>query len=286
MEWSRKRLAKELCRHWQWVDGRGRRKDFAARSLLLKLEARGVVTLPPLRLNQRRVRPAVAPLPCWLEPSPWTAALTEISLVRVERIQAGTPAAKRWAFYLDRYPYLGLRVVGENPGYVASDRHHREVGCVLFGAAAWRCAPRDRHLGWSSEERSRALGRGGQQHSIFRFAVGARAALGQSDLGSGGAPDRCRLASQVGARAGLAGEFCGSGTLCRQLLSCGQLALRGTDPRPQPTGSRSSTPGVSQGRISLRSEESEEAMNGLRQIEHAVLALGREWTRVELEKRL
>ena len=35
-----------------------------------------------------------------------------------------------------------------------------QVGCMLFGAAAWRCAPRDRHLGWSSEERSRALGRG------------------------------------------------------------------------------------------------------------------------------
>lgn len=159
LPWSRKRLAKELCRHWQWVDGRGRLKDFAARSLLLKLEARGEVTLPPLRLNQRRVRPAVAPLPCWLEPSPWTAALTEISPVRVERIQAGTPAAKRWAFYLDRYHYLGLRVVGENLGYVASDRHHREVGCVLFGAAAWRCASRDRHLGWSSEQRSRELGR-------------------------------------------------------------------------------------------------------------------------------
>lgn len=159
LQWSRKRLAKELCRHWQWVDGCGRLKDFAARSLLLKLEARGDVTLPPLRLNQRRVRPAVEPLPCWLEPSPWTAALSEISPVRVQRIQAGTPEAKRWAFYLDRYHYLGLRVVGENLGYGATDRHHREVGCVLFGAAAWRCAPRDRHLGWSSEQRSRELWR-------------------------------------------------------------------------------------------------------------------------------
>ena len=36
-EWSRKRIAKELCQHWGSVDARGRLKDFAARSLLLKL---------------------------------------------------------------------------------------------------------------------------------------------------------------------------------------------------------------------------------------------------------
>ena len=40
-----------------------------------------------------------------------------------------------------------------------TDRHRRDVGCVLFGAAAWRCAPRDRHLGWSSQQRSRELWR-------------------------------------------------------------------------------------------------------------------------------
>ena len=158
-QWSRKRLAKELCRHWQWVDGRGRLKDFAARSLLLKLEARGEVKLPPLRLSQRRVRSAVELPACWQEPQPWTAPLAEINPVRVERIRAGSPEAKRWAFYLDRYHYLGLRVVGENLGYLVTDRHHRDVGCVLFGAAAWRCAPRDRHLGWSSEQRSRELWR-------------------------------------------------------------------------------------------------------------------------------
>ena len=31
-QWSRKRLARELCQRWEWVDGRGRLKDFAARS--------------------------------------------------------------------------------------------------------------------------------------------------------------------------------------------------------------------------------------------------------------
>ena len=30
---SRKGLAREICKRWEWVDGRGRVKDFAAGSL-------------------------------------------------------------------------------------------------------------------------------------------------------------------------------------------------------------------------------------------------------------
>lgn len=158
-EWSRKRMAKELCRHWQWADGRGRLKDFAARSLLLKLEARGEVTLPALRVHQRRARPKVRQLTNWEEPPPWTGGLAEIQPVQIVRIQAGSAEAKRWAFYLDRYHYLRLRVVGENLGYLATDRHQRDVGCVLFGAAAWRCAARDGYWGWRGPQRAEGLRR-------------------------------------------------------------------------------------------------------------------------------
>ena len=38
MQWSRKRIARELCLKWDWKDQRGRIKDFAARSFLLKLQ--------------------------------------------------------------------------------------------------------------------------------------------------------------------------------------------------------------------------------------------------------
>jgi hypothetical protein len=157
--WSRKQIARELCRRWDWVDGRGRLKDFAARSLLLKLEGRGQVKLPALRTQFRRVRPKVASLEQWEEPPTWTAALAEIAPVRLEKIQAGSPAAKRWAYYLDHYHYLGFRVVGENVGYLVCDRPERDVGGLLFGAAAWRCAPRDRRLGWNCQERPERLWR-------------------------------------------------------------------------------------------------------------------------------
>jgi hypothetical protein len=156
---SRKRLARELCQRWQWEDGSGRLKDFAARSLLLKLEAQGHLRLPPLQIQKRRAPRPAPQWPDWQEPAPWSAPLAALRPLRVEPVTAGTAAARRWAFYLHRYHYLGLRVVGENLGYLVADAAGREVACLLFGAVAWRCAPRDQALGWSEAQRRQGLSR-------------------------------------------------------------------------------------------------------------------------------
>jgi hypothetical protein len=124
-------------------------KDFAARSFLLKLEAKGWVELPELQVHQRRSMRRVPESPEWDQPPVWTGSLAEMGPVGLTPVEAGSPSVKRWRFYLDRYHYLGCRVVGENLGYLATDRQGRDVGCLLFGAA-WQCAPRDRKLGWSA----------------------------------------------------------------------------------------------------------------------------------------
>jgi hypothetical protein len=49
MDWSRKRLARELWVLWDWRNGMGQLKDFAARSFLLKLAERELIELPPVR---------------------------------------------------------------------------------------------------------------------------------------------------------------------------------------------------------------------------------------------
>src|ERR1700746_258432 len=77
-QWSRKRLARELCEHWCWRDLRGRLKDFAARSLLLKLEAQGYLRLPALQVQKRRARLPVPPLRDWQAPELWEASLGQI----------------------------------------------------------------------------------------------------------------------------------------------------------------------------------------------------------------
>jgi len=156
-DWSRKRLARELCERWGWLDGRGRLKDFAARSFLLKLEAQGQLGLPALQVQKRRAPRPAPRLPHWQQPETWEARLGQIRPVQLELISAGSAAALRWAFYLDQYHYLKLRVVGENLGYLAVDAYGRDVAAVLFGAPAWRCAPRDQFLEWGPTQRREQL---------------------------------------------------------------------------------------------------------------------------------
>lgn len=158
-EWSRKRLARELCERWGWRDQRGRLKDFAARSLLLKLEVQGRLRLPPLQVHKRRAPRPAPQLPDWQQPEILEASLSQIRPVKMELVSAGSAAAQRWAFYLDQYHCLKLRVVGANLGYLAVDGHGRDVAAVLFGAPAWRCAPRDEFLEWGDSQRREQLHR-------------------------------------------------------------------------------------------------------------------------------
>lgn len=157
-QWSRKEIARQLCTAWQWRDGKGRLKDFAARALLLRLAAEGRINLPTLRTRRERSWPRPVNEPSgWQEPPGWAGPLVPLQPLNIEVVEAGTASHRRWSFYLSRYHYLGLRVVGENLGYLVRDAQGRDVACLLFGAAAWRCAPRDRHLGWDGAERAARL---------------------------------------------------------------------------------------------------------------------------------
>jgi hypothetical protein len=157
-DWSRKRLARELCVKWEWCNERGQLKDFAARSFLQKLAAEGHIELPTLQVQKRRAPRKVAALAGWEEPKVLAESLSALQPLQVEVVKAGSEPFQRWAFYLDRYHYLGLRVVGENLGYLVRTVHGRELACLLFGAPAWRCRVRDAFLKWSAAERAVQLG--------------------------------------------------------------------------------------------------------------------------------
>ncbi len=158
LQWSRKRLARELCELWCWRDHQGRLKDFAARSLLLKLEAQGHLRLPVLQVQKRGTRPPVAPLIDWQQPERWEGSLGQIRPVKLELICAGSATAARWAFYLDRYHYLKLRGRGGEFGVSGCGRAGPGCGgCAVRGA--WRCAPRDQFLEWGDTQRREQLHR-------------------------------------------------------------------------------------------------------------------------------
>ena len=151
-------LSQELCRRWNWRNPQGRLKDMAARTLLLKLERTGHIRLPPRRrpssngLRNRRVPVASG------APVPIRGALRDLRPLRVSVVAPGSDDARVFHGLLAHEHYLGQRnTVGENIRYLVRDRHGRPVACVLFGAAAWKCADRDAFLGWDRPTRERNL---------------------------------------------------------------------------------------------------------------------------------
>ena len=155
---NRTRLSRELCEAWNWRNGAGRLKDMAARSLLLKLEGRGQIQLPPRRtasVNGLRNRHAC---PTDHDQSPLAGPLQRLQPVRMQPVAGSSSEARLFHFLLQRYHYLGHRnCVGENLKYLARDRDGRPLACLLFGSAAWKAAARDQWLGWRSKQRRRHL---------------------------------------------------------------------------------------------------------------------------------
>ena len=152
----------------------------AARSLLLKLEARGWIVLPP---RQRRpssrmgIRAAVAVA---LTEPPLTQPLAALLPLVITEVSTPTGAAQRPLFeaLLRQHHYLGYRGwVGQNLQYLVGDVQARPLACVLFGAAAWQCAHRDQYIGWDAATR---LGLQALSAQLYREAL-ARG-LGQAKL--------------------------------------------------------------------------------------------------------
>jgi hypothetical protein len=158
-DWSRRRLSQRLCQAWDWRNGSGVLKDMAARSLLLKLEQRGLVQLPERRqapTNRMRIeRDIVDEAP--IDTTPITATLSRLQPLRLELVEQ---AAQRRVLHtaLSHHHYLGFGgTVGESLAYLAYDRRGRLLACLVFGAAAWALAARDRFVGWERSVRERRL---------------------------------------------------------------------------------------------------------------------------------
>ncbi len=158
-DWHRTRLSQELCRHWNWTNGKGDLKDMAARSLLRKLDSQGLITLPPpVRSANNAFRHRTDYLIA-VDQTPVTGRLSEIIPIRVVPVHSADHT-RLFRGLLQKHHYLGYSgPVGENLQYLVFDRHERPLACLLFGAPAWRVACRDRFIGWDNQARTQGLSR-------------------------------------------------------------------------------------------------------------------------------
>jgi len=162
-DWGRRRLSQHLAELWHWRNPAGQLKDMAARTLLLKLEGRGWITLPERRqvpCNRMRAK-RVSPLPAPLLEAPVQEPLGRLVPLDIREVSASSAGGLSRALFenlLHRHHYLSYRSpVGENLQYLTCDRQGRPLACLLFGAAAWQCADRDAYIGWDGPARSQGL---------------------------------------------------------------------------------------------------------------------------------
>jgi hypothetical protein len=155
---NRSRLSREMCERWDWRNDKGRLKDMACRTLLLKLERLGEIRLPPRQrpspnaLRNRQI--TEVPHDC----SPIEGDLSALRPLRIEPLTEGGEQIPLFKFLLHRYHYLGHRnCVGENLKYILRDQAGRLLGCMLFGSAAWKAKSRDAFIGWDRQMRERNL---------------------------------------------------------------------------------------------------------------------------------
>ena len=156
--WNRSRLSRELCERWDWRNEKGRLKDMACRTLLLKLERQGQIRLParqrPSPNAHRNRQITEVSHDC----TPIECDLSALRPLRIEPLSSSDEALALFKFLLHRYHYLGLRnCVGENLKYMVRDQAGRPLACMLFGSAAWKAKSRDAFIGWDRQTRERNL---------------------------------------------------------------------------------------------------------------------------------
>src|SRR5487761_185856 len=152
---NRAQLSREVCERLGWRRPDGRLKDMSCRVALLRMQADGLITLPPPRnakpppyLARPEIEQAV------LEPS-------SVPAVDLARLTIDPVSHKResllWNAYIERHHYLGHQLIpGAQRRYFV--RAAGEVVALLsFGASTWKSKPRDEFIGWSRAQRERNL---------------------------------------------------------------------------------------------------------------------------------
>lgn len=155
--WNRSRLSRELCALWNWRRPDGQIKDMACRELLRKLESRSLIKLPPRQRPGPTWLPVIEPVE--VDKTPLSCRLLDIQPVKIVDARRLVEYEKAFNYLLKEYHYLSYgRPVGQNMKYLILDRNERFLGCLLFGAAAWKTADRDQWIGWSAMIREQNLG--------------------------------------------------------------------------------------------------------------------------------
>lgn len=153
---GRSAISRVLCEQWSWHQANGQLKDRACRVMLLSLEAKGEINLPP-RLKESYRHPKKADRRQYtIDSTAMTGTVSAFGSLIIKMVRR-TPDEGLWDFLVDRHHYLGTPwIVGSYLKYLAY-LDDRLVACLGWGSAAWKVAERDRNIGWDTRTRETNL---------------------------------------------------------------------------------------------------------------------------------
>ncbi len=148
---SRYRLSREVCERLDWRAPNGRLKEMSCRVAMLRMEADGLIRLPPPKNAKPpayRSDPAIEQAVS----APETPVPVDLAQLHIEPVLHKRDSL-RWNAFIQRYHYLGHQPLpGAQLRYFVYAKAHI-VAALGFGASAWKVKPRDEFIGWSSVAR-------------------------------------------------------------------------------------------------------------------------------------
>jgi hypothetical protein len=149
-------LSRKLCELFDWTKPNGELKDMTCRVALLRMQADGLITLPPSRSPGRRGRPHFPPTAATDAQTPLLQPVHELGALTLRPV-AATAASRLWNEYIARYHYLGYTPLSGSQLRYNVFAGEQLVALLSFGASAWKLAGRDRFIGWPEPQRLKNL---------------------------------------------------------------------------------------------------------------------------------
>lgn len=164
-EYNRSKLSRVVCEELGWSRPDGRLKDMSCRVAMLRMHRDGLIVLPPPQKGnangqiQPRLTDASAPR---FELTLPAGAFGHLQFQTVD----DRSKSLLWNELIERYHYLGYKplpgaqlryLVYSDPECVDDMGQPHLLAALGFGASAWKVAPRDDFIGWSSHQRTQNL---------------------------------------------------------------------------------------------------------------------------------
>ncbi|MBP7625414.1 MAG: DUF4338 domain-containing protein [Xanthomonadales bacterium] len=152
---NRARLSRAVCERLNWRRDNGGLKDMSCRVALLRMQADGLIALPPPR-NAKPVAYRSYPHIEQAVLAPSRLPDIDLATLRVDLV-LNKADSLLWNAYIQRHHYLGHQLMpGAQLRYFVRAAGHI-VAALGFGASAWKVKPRDQLIGWTRDQRQRNL---------------------------------------------------------------------------------------------------------------------------------